>query len=275
MGIAGMGYSVIRSGIMMLLYLVSGVVSRKTDSLNSLGIAITLIACLNPYSMGAVGLQLSVLSTLGIIVYSEKVSEKMKRFFEEKHITGRLRKPIDAVIITCVAVLFVMPVTISVYRSFSVAVFPANLLIIWAAQACMILALPGVLISYFFPAVFNLPGLLCGLLAKYIIKVTELFSKGSFSVLHVSEKESYMILIGVFMICALTAFMTLTGKKVILPAVAVVSAFFVSSAVFYSVADKRQTALRIFDTGNGCSVLVSYKGKKGKALITPAANLTL
>ena len=53
----------------MLIYLLSVVLSRQRDSLNSLGFSVTVIAMENPFSIGALGLQLSVLSTAGLILY--------------------------------------------------------------------------------------------------------------------------------------------------------------------------------------------------------------
>ena len=59
MFLTGFTYSVIRAGIMMLVFLLGDVMLKRTDSLNSLGFALTAIATVNPFAVGAVGLQLS------------------------------------------------------------------------------------------------------------------------------------------------------------------------------------------------------------------------
>ena len=83
MFVSGMTYSVIRAGIMTIIYLFSNVFMRKRDSLNSLGFALMLIAVFNPFAMGSASLQLSALATAGIIFYSEffahSVEEKIKK----------------------------------------------------------------------------------------------------------------------------------------------------------------------------------------------------
>ena len=90
--IAGMTYSVVRAGIMMLIYLLSVVLSRQRDSLNSLGFSVTVIAMENPFSIGALGLQLSVLSTAGLILYFQflvsiqQISHITEILFKQMHI---------------------------------------------------------------------------------------------------------------------------------------------------------------------------------------------
>ncbi|HEX3039272.1 MAG TPA: ComEC/Rec2 family competence protein [Caproiciproducens sp.] len=66
--------TVTRSGVMCLLYLFGIVLSRRPDALNSLGASVLLIALSNPYAAADVGLLLSFFATLGLILFSGKVS---------------------------------------------------------------------------------------------------------------------------------------------------------------------------------------------------------
>lgn len=66
--------TVTRSGVMCLLYLFGIVLSRKPDALNSLGVSVLLIGLSNPYAAADVGLLLSFFATLGLILFSGKVS---------------------------------------------------------------------------------------------------------------------------------------------------------------------------------------------------------
>ena len=59
--VAGLTYSVLRSGIMMLVFLLGNVIMKKRDSLNSLGFSIAVIALVNPFAVGSAGLELSAL----------------------------------------------------------------------------------------------------------------------------------------------------------------------------------------------------------------------
>lgn len=66
--------TVTRSGVMCLLYLLGIFFSRQPDALNSLGASVLLIGLSNPYAAADVGLLLSFFATLGLILFSDKVS---------------------------------------------------------------------------------------------------------------------------------------------------------------------------------------------------------
>lgn len=68
MAVSGFTYSVMRAGFMMLVMLLGTLLSKQSDSLNSLGIALVILCFVNPYCVMSLGLRLSFLSTLGIIV---------------------------------------------------------------------------------------------------------------------------------------------------------------------------------------------------------------
>ena len=83
MTLTGFTYSVLRAGIMMLAYLTANFISRKPDSINSLGFSLLVISVISPYAMASVALQLSVLSTFGIVAYREFVYPEIELYFEK------------------------------------------------------------------------------------------------------------------------------------------------------------------------------------------------
>ena len=88
MALTGFTSSVIRSGIMMIIYLIGKEFFYESDSLNSLGIAALFMCLPNPYASGDIGMILSFSATLGIIilypVLSDYVLKKTEncRFFK-------------------------------------------------------------------------------------------------------------------------------------------------------------------------------------------------
>ena len=60
--------SVCRSGVMCLVVLAGDLLSRRADSLNSLGIAVLLLGLENAYAAADIGLLLSFSATLGLIL---------------------------------------------------------------------------------------------------------------------------------------------------------------------------------------------------------------
>ena len=260
MAAAGMTFSVVRAGIMMLVYLASIILSRRRDPLNSLGIAITVIAVFNPFAMGAVSLRLSVLATLGIIIYTEYCAAAVSEFITSHRRIAVLKQPLQLLIVSAFALGFCLPVTTDVYGTVNFAVFPSNLLVVWAGEACMIVSVIGLIVAGIIPSVINIPGLVAGALAKYIIKVTEYISGLGFLNVRIDSSSAKLMMICIFLFCALAAFVAYTGKK-LLPQMPFILAGLVAFCVmFAAVSAYNETRISVMDTGNGTAVLVSDKG---------------
>ena len=255
--LTGMTYSAVRAGIMMLIYLASIILSREKDSLNSLGFALTVIALTNPFAMCSVSLQLSAISTLGVICYSEFIRPKLN--FVKKSGTGK--NVIDTVLITLIVILFNLPVTLTTYGSFNLLSVPANLLSILPAELCMITAGAGVAVSFIASEIINIPLFCSGIIAKYIIWITEKLSRASF--LNFSVSPKYALMLGAAFLFAL-AFLIIvywsSGRVNIKCCVCFVLVV-VFAVPVCAVMQKRETRVTVFDVGDGLSVLVSKNGE--------------
>ncbi|UKI23486.1 MAG: ComEC/Rec2 family competence protein [Anaerotruncus sp.] len=75
--LSGFSKSMIRCGIMMLVFLLGKLVKKKNDSLNSLGFA-AFIVCLNPYAVADAGVQLTFTAVLGLITVAPHIQKKIK-----------------------------------------------------------------------------------------------------------------------------------------------------------------------------------------------------
>lgn len=264
MVITGMNYSVVRSGIMMLVFLLSDILLRRRDSLNSLGFALSVMAVLNPFSMGSVSLQLSTLSTLGIILCSRYVIPDVKKAID-KIKAKPLKRPLSAAaesfLITCSAVVFTLPVAAEMRPGFDFAVFPANFLTVWAAGFAMVFSAVGALIGNISLSVFNLPGLLGGLLCKYIIRAAEFINRFGFLKIRISSEKLYISLLAAI-IFAVTAFVISGGKKQFKAvSVSLCSVVFIFSMLVSSCFENSEMRAEAIDTGGGTAVLASYKGR--------------
>ena len=80
MAITGFAPSVMRSGIMYLIYLAGLIVSRQADSLNSLGAAVFLMCLVNPYAAADIGLLLSFSATAALILFSGKTVRLLRTY---------------------------------------------------------------------------------------------------------------------------------------------------------------------------------------------------
>lgn len=77
--VTGAGASVVRACIMCVIYQLSQIVYKESDSLNSLGAAAFIMMFYNPYIIDSAGFVLSVLSTLGIILYGGSLTAFLRK----------------------------------------------------------------------------------------------------------------------------------------------------------------------------------------------------
>lgn len=257
----GMTYSVIRSGIMMLIYLVSVLLSQRKDSLNSLGIALVFICVSNPFSPGHLSLQLSALSTLGIITAGEYLFPAADAFFKRHARISFLGKITGSFLVTFSAVTFTLPVILPLTGGFNFGVFPSNLLTVILAELCMISAVTGVLTGFVSTGIVNIPAFIAGLCAKAILSISSKVSRIDFLQFNLRERDIYIILCGLFVFCALAVLTAISGKKILPGSACFLSGIFILSLAFYSYTDSLVTRITVFDTGNGSAVMVSKDGE--------------
>ncbi len=142
MGIVGFSSSVVRSGIMLILFYIGYFVRGKPDGVTSLFAASFLICVVSPLSAFDIGLQLSVLSTLGLLTMGQLFSNFFKRRFPYHNIFFRIFSLLPTTIAnTFSAVVFTVPVIYFQFHELSILSPLSNLLIL----------LPVTLLMYFSP----------------------------------------------------------------------------------------------------------------------------
>ncbi len=105
--------SVIRASLMTACGLLAPTVKRRADSLNSLGLAVTVLLVLNPYNVQSVSFQLSAASTLGVLLstpLTDKIFEQFKDF-PVKQVKSFVIYLLSSVVISLFSGLFTLPVS--------------------------------------------------------------------------------------------------------------------------------------------------------------------
>ncbi len=147
-------YSVVRSAVMNILVLLALMLHRKTNALNSLGLAGLCITLVNPLAIGNIALLMSFSATFGIIVMQKTVSCFVKRLFflPDSFLTRFLKKLVsylaECISVSVSAVTFTMPVMIFVYKKFSVYFILSNLITTAVAPFLIVVGWIVVLLSY-------------------------------------------------------------------------------------------------------------------------------
>ncbi len=261
--VAGLSYSVIRSGVMMLLYLLSKFLMKSRDSLNSLGFSLVVLALYNPFSMGSVGLQLSALATLGIILYSEHILPEINEVFSGEKF--RIIKTASKKIITAIAVpvsasAFTMPVLLSLYGGFNFISVFANMIAVPISTACMLLGAGGTVISTVLPNNLNVVGNISGRLADFLIEFSDVVADFNLLTFKTDIDNQYVIICGVLVVCCVAVISAYAGNNLKVTATALSLVIFTGSIMFSSVSRTTETRLNVMDVGNGTSILLSVGG---------------
>ena len=267
MAVSGFTYSVMRAGLMMLVMLLGTLISRQSDSLNSLGAALVILCFINPYCVMSLGLRLSFLSTLGIIVgygnidfplnpYIERVKNKYARRSCE-FIFGSVRS-------TVLACAFTLPVMILDLGKVSLISIPANIIADLPASACMILAgLTALTAKLPFLRVVT-AGLadITGVCASFLINLSKALAAVPHSSLNTTSFLFPLWLVFAFIVLAAVALIYRFRKRSALRAAALICAvtFFGVCAGSYAIS-RTATVITVADVGNGSAAVVSSGGK--------------
>jgi len=178
--LAGMSESVKRAGFMSLVFLSGKLLRQDCDSLNSLGFAVTVMLLCNPSCILSLSMQLSFLSTLGILTLGKCYLKRSAEIFGGKSINTPLKKLIrytaDMFFLSISVLVFTFPVLLISFGGFSAVSAWVNILISPIASPLLILAGLCVLLSdltfAFYPIAITVK-----FLADYVISVTNFFSE--------------------------------------------------------------------------------------------------
>ncbi len=137
MSLTGFSPSIVRAGIMGIILMMSGILYRKNDIINSIGISLFLMLIYNPYLLENVGLQLSYLGTIGIILFNKTVISIFKniqirnrkwKYKINRKLILLISKIKEILAVTISASLSVMPVIIYHFNLFGTYFLITNLL---------------------------------------------------------------------------------------------------------------------------------------------------
>lgn len=164
--------SVTRSAIMMFIYFMSKILDKESDSLNSLGFSLLVLLIINPYYVWDLGLQLSFLSTWGIIMFASRLSELLK-------INNKLLNSFkDVFCVSFSATIVTFPLIAAKFFEVSVVAPIANTFITPLLPFVFVLALTcGVLKPLLLGTfVYKLLVALAGIMVTVLISVASVFS---------------------------------------------------------------------------------------------------
>ncbi|MBO5746597.1 MAG: ComEC/Rec2 family competence protein [Clostridia bacterium] len=202
--LAGLTPSAVRAGIMCAVMLVANFLFRKSDGLNSLGLAVAVMLTFNPFYILSLSFQLSCCATAGVIIvmpYAMTVASRIPEMGGVWALKRVLESAVLNVIQSVGAVVCTLPIQIAEFGSVSLICPVAGVLISAAAVYVMCVATLGVAIAFipFVDVAAEVPFFVARVLTKYIRVCVSLLSEVPFAVLPVSRNSAFIFL-GVSMV---------------------------------------------------------------------------
>lgn len=122
--------SVLRAGIMTVSGYCVFAMRRRSDPLVNLVIAGIIICLVNPYYVTSPGFQMSFIATLGLVIFAEHFKHQL-------------------IAVPLIATVFMLPVTLFYYGTFSVTTVFANIIVVFLVPLVVLFGYIGCLIPYF------------------------------------------------------------------------------------------------------------------------------
>ena len=262
--LTGFQYSVIRSAVMNIIYLLSYFVYRKPQALNSLGFALLVITLFNPLSAGNLGLLMSFSATLGIITLQSqlnniiicRIPQKLKK--GKGRVVFKLLKYIsDCITVSISATIFTLPIMVFVFERFSVYFILSNLLVTALAPVVIIVGFTMVIIGYIPVLNFlNIPiGFVEGILCDFIIWISSSISELPLAVISLSN--FYIKLAMMVVLIVLVIYFVSQNFKI--EHIGVCTAFCIAVAVMIisggCLVTSQSVSFYVIDTGKGVTLI--------------------
>jgi competence protein ComEC len=173
--------SVVRAAIMGGLAVFAQQLGRRQDGLNSLAFAAALMCLVTPTAPWDVGFQLSFTATLGLVLYSEPLTQaflKVAGRFLSEESAQRLAQPVsEYLLVTLAAQLTTLPVILYHFHRVSLVSLVVNPAILPAQPAVMVFGGLAVLLGSIYLPLGQVAAYLALPFVMYTIRGVELFAR--------------------------------------------------------------------------------------------------
>lgn len=145
--------SAVRAAVMMSVILAGNLFGREADSLNSLGLAVAAITLVSPGTARDVGFLLSVSATLGLILFSNRISLALRKLMRVNYKTPQPLRSVlygfaELVAQSVAAWVATLPVTVLFFGRVSVVAPLANIFVGSVASATLVITVMGVALPF-------------------------------------------------------------------------------------------------------------------------------
>lgn len=257
MVLSGFSVSAMRAGLMLILYYAAFLSYRRSDSLNSLGAAVVIILCFNPFAAYDASFLLSVFSTFGIIymgIYFNKISEKIK--------SEKLKSVISFMLPSFSALIFSAPVLAILFGEINLISPISNLFLYIFITPLLAAGLVFVLTKFIgFSFLSDFLAFVLRLIGKVVFLLAEIFSKATFLSLGVFSLGA-KILISLLVLWLITALIPMKRRKRKRGNISFISLIILSvSLIGLEIFHNNKESIYIVSSGEETAIISSCNGE--------------
>ncbi len=257
----GFSVSAVRACIMITVMLLGIGISRRSDALNSLGLAALIITLFNPYAVSDWSFMLSFSSTLGIVLFSPLISSagrKIKQKIKNKAVSSVVIAVSDALAVSFVATACTLPVMILFVGRISLVFAPANLAVFFAVPVFMVMSVLTVFASFLpFDFLAQSIAFVCRAAGGYLLRVADMLS--DFPLSNVSADSTALIVCLAFVLAAsaFAVYLIRDRKRLAVYGVVLVSASLAVACTVSAVANFGRVNVTAVNVLDGSCFIVS------------------
>lgn len=282
--IAGFSGSILRAGIMYFVVFLGNIISRRSDSLNSLGFAVTALLIYNPFNVFSVSLALSALGTYGILVFANGLNEMFCELYPFKKF---LRKPFEylsnSLSVTLTASLFIIPVSLFTFGYISSISPIVNIILSPIVYLCLMFSLLAIIFSYV-PIISTILLYIVELLSTVFKYVVDYFAEFKFICFYNDDILLYIFLSIILLVLVLvfafgriktiTVILSLT-LAIILPVLSIAQGYINSSKYQYYFVGSEKGAIMLIESSEHFVLVCNSTDRKAYKQIKSIINKRL
>ncbi len=187
--LTGVQVPVLRAAVMVTLAFLGQILGRERDGWWVLAVTVALMLLVNPNWITSLSFQLSVLATIGVVVVSPIILERLKK------VPSFLSQDLA---VSLSAQLLVLPVIAQNFHQLSLVALPTNILILWTVAPVMILGTLLLAVSPI-PPLAAIVAFVINLFLSYFIYIVKFFASLSWSWIYVGE-QLWIVWVGYYLI---------------------------------------------------------------------------
>ena len=242
MALTGFSASVVRAGVMMIIYYAAHFARREPDNVTSLFTAAALIMLFSPASAADAGLLLSVTAMLGCIFAGKMfLTDNMREVFGRLAGRGGIYRWLAPVCkwlfcsaaVSVSALLFTMPVTWLIFGRLSL-LSPVSTIILTIPVEVILYLCPLIVLTSGIGAVSSVFSALCGAMCRFVAWSASVLAQIDGATLALTD-QFVLVTVGCVIITACLIPALILGKRGALRSVAAAATVFVLTAAISSV----------------------------------------